>query len=262
MSIFRSSRSVVPSLIALVITLALLFSLPWLGSAPHAAGAQTTPEALGASLYSTQCVSCHGVNASGVEGLGPSLLVEGPAAVDFVLRTGRMPLANANEQATRKPTRYSEAEILALVDYVGSLGSGPDIPMVDSASGNVAMGGTLFRLNCAACHVATGSGSVIGSDRRAPSLVASTPTEIGEAIVVGPGAMPVFANITPQQINDIAAYVEVLNADGTTTASGLGGVGPVAEGLAAWMLGLIPLIALTRWIGSGRTDSATEADLK
>lgn len=252
----------VPSLLALATTLALLFSLPWLGSAPRAVEAQTTPEGLGANLYSTQCVSCHGVNANGVEDLGPSLLEEGPAAVDFVLRTGRMPLANANEQATRKPTRYSEAEILALVDYVGGLGSGPDIPMVDSAMGDVAVGGTLFRLNCAACHVATGSGSVIGSDRRAPSLADSNPTEVGEAIVAGPGAMPVFANLTLKQINDIAAYVEVLNAEGTTTASGLGGVGPVAEGLAAWMLGLIPLIALTRWIGSGRTDPTTDADLK
>ena len=55
----------------------------------------------------------------GVEGRGPSLLDESPAAVDFVLRTDRMPLANPAEQATRGPTRYSETEIEALVDHVG-----------------------------------------------------------------------------------------------------------------------------------------------
>ena len=29
-----------------------------------------------------------------------------------------------------------------------------------------------------------------------------------------------------------------------------GGVGPVGEGLGAWLLALLPLVALTRWIGS------------
>lgn len=214
----------------------------------------------GADLYARQCVSCHGVSASGVADRGPSLLEEGPAAVDFVLRTGRMPLASQAAQAGRRPTRYTEPEIAALVDYVGNLGSGPDIPAVQPSAGDVAAGGVVFRLNCAACHVATGAGSVVGSDRRAPSLADATAVEIGEAIIVGPGAMPVFADLTPQQIDDIAAYIKVLQEDGTTTASGLGGVGPVAEGLAAWMLGLVPLIAITRWIGRGRTDAEPTHD--
>ena len=35
----------------------------------------------------------------------------------------------------------------------------------------------------------------------------------------------------------------------TTAPEDFGGVGPVAEGLAAWLLALLPIIALTRWIG-------------
>ena len=210
-------------------------------------------EESGAELYATQCVTCHGIEGTGVVGRGPSLLVEGPAAVDFVLRTGRMPLADPGAQASRGPVRYSNDEIEALVAYVGGLGTGPAIPDVDAAAGDVSSGGAIYRLNCAACHVATGAGSVIGSERRAPSLAEADPTDIGEAIVVGPGAMPVFAELTPGQINDVAAYVMALQSEGTTTPRGLGGVGPVAEGLAAWLLGLVPLIAITRWIGLGRT---------
>lgn len=143
---------------------------------------------------------------------------------------------------------------MALVDYVGALGTGPDIPVVDASAGDSTSGGEIYRLNCAACHVASGAGSVIGSDRRAPALTKATALEIGEAITIGPGAMPVFADLTPQEVNDVAAYVGVLQEQGTTTRQSLGGVGPVAEGMAAFMLGLFPLLLLTRWIGQGRTD--------
>lgn len=208
---------------------------------------------LGAELYATQCANCHGVEHDGVEGRGPSLLVEGEASTDFVLRTGRMPLASPTMQAQRGPVRYSDDEIRALVAYVGSIGDGPDIPDVDTARGDVADGGELYRLNCAACHVASLAGAPIGGGRQAPSLVQSTPTQVGQAIVVGPGAMPVFGSLEPSDIDSIAAYVEALAEQNTTGPSSFGGAGPVAEGLAAWLLALVPLVALTRWIGSPRS---------
>ena len=110
---------------------------------------------LGEELYLSQCASCHGADGEGVEQRGPSLLVEGRAAVDFVLRTGRMPMAIPTMEAFRGPVRYTEEEIVALVDYAGAFGDGPDIPVVDVDAGDVARGGELFRLNCAACHVAS-----------------------------------------------------------------------------------------------------------
>jgi quinol---cytochrome-c reductase cytochrome c subunit len=229
------------------------------GSAPRAA---QQPDDLGAELYATQCATCHGVDGEGVEDRGPTLLTEGRAAVNFVLRTGRMPLANPNIEPGRGPVRYSEEEIVALVDYAGAFGNGPDIPDVDPDTGDVAQGGELYRLNCAACHVASGSGAAIGGGREAPSLMSSTPTEIGEAILIGPGAMPVFGTFSPQDINDTAAYVLDLQAQKTTAPDDFGGAGPVAEGLAAWLLGLLPLIAFTRWIGTpheGR-DAPVEDD--
>ncbi|MFN3220114.1 MAG: c-type cytochrome [Acidimicrobiales bacterium] len=207
---------------------------------------------LGAALYATQCVTCHGADGSGVEGRGPSLLIEGAAAADFVLRTGRMPLPDPDLEARRLPVAYSEAEIVALVAYVGALGDGPAIPDVDPLRGDAAEGGVLYRLHCAACHVASGSGAPIGGGRHAPPLMESTPTQIGEAILIGPGAMPVFGELTAREIDDIAAYVGELQRMDTTGATELGGIGPVAEGLAAWLLAIVPLVALCRWIGEPR----------
>jgi ubiquinol-cytochrome c reductase cytochrome c subunit len=217
---------------------------------------------LGADLYVAQCASCHGADGEGVVDRGPPLTREGPAAVDFVLRTGRMPLAAPNLQAKRGPVRYSEEQIVALVEFAGSLGNGPAIPDVDPARGDLAEGGEIYRLNCAACHVASGAGAAIGGGREAPSLMASSPTETGEAILVGPGAMPTFQSFTSENIHDVAAYIGDLQDRETTAVDEFGGAGPVAEGLAAWLLGLIPLIALTRWIGTpheGRDTHAVEA---
>ena len=215
-------------------------------------GASPPSIALGAELYAVQCAGCHGSDGAGVQGRGPTLLTEGEAAADFVLRTGRMPLADPDAQARRGPVRYTEEQIEALVAFVGSIGSGPDTPHVDTTTGDTANGGVLYRLNCAACHVASAAGAPIGKGREAPNLSKATPTQVGQAIVIGPGAMPIFGTFTPDDINDVATYVEALDAQNTTGASKFGGVGPVAEGLAAWLLGLIPLVALTRWIGRPR----------
>ena len=211
-------------------------------------------------LYRTRCAACHARDGSGVEGRGPPLLFEGRAAADFVLRTGRMPLADVDMQPVRKDPAFTEAEIVALVDYVGALGVGVDIPDVDPLRGSVSDGAALYRLNCAACHVASGSGAVIGSGRMAPDLSEATPTQVGEAILVGPGAMPVFGALSNEDIDDISAYVLALQEEGTTDADALGGVGPVAEGLAAWLLGVLPLVALTRWIGSPHEEVDPSVD--
>ena len=153
-------------------------------------------------------------------------------------------------QAKRGPVRYSDTEIRALVAYAGAFGDGPAIPDVDPAAGDLAIGGELYRLNCAACHVASGSGAAIGGGRDAPTLMESTPTEIGQAIRVGPGAMPVFGSFSDEDLNSVARYVLDLQSMEATGVDDFGGAGPVAEGLAAWLLALLPLIALTRWIGT------------
>ena len=118
-----------------------------------------------------------------------------------------MPMAEPNVQANRGPVQFSEEEIVALVAYAGAFGDGPAVPDIDIAAGNVGAGGEIYRLNCAACHTASLAGAAIGGGRAAPSLMESTPTEIGEAILIGPGAMPVFGELSDQDRNDVAAYI-------------------------------------------------------
>ena len=161
--------------------------------APHAQAAADDPAQVerGRELFLTSCSGCHGAEGGGT-GDGPSLIGVGAAAADFQLSTGRMPLTDPSAQAVRKPPAFSPDEIDALVAYVASLGDGPPIPDVDPAAGDLAEGGTLFRLNCAACHSATGTGGALSYGDDAPKLWSATPLQIAEAIRTGPGQMPVF----------------------------------------------------------------------
>ncbi|MEU2637693.1 cytochrome c, partial [Micromonospora fulviviridis] len=45
----------------------------------------------GKALFDVSCVTCHGRNAQGVEGRGPSLIGVGSASVEFQVSSGRMP---------------------------------------------------------------------------------------------------------------------------------------------------------------------------
>ena len=211
---------------------------------------EATPPPDGAELFETSCSSCHGADGSGTAE-GPSIVDEGRAAADFVLRTGRMPPGDIGIEAIRRPVQFDDAEIAAMVDFVGSLGDGPDVPIVDTSTADVTAGGVLFRENCAACHQAAGAGGALTKGRFAPSLLDATPTQIGEAVIVGPGAMPVFSTFTDEQINDVAAYVVALQENGDHGGASLGRVGPVAEGLLAW-IGVGLLVGATIIIGTRR----------
>ena len=217
-------------------------------------------DSLGATLYAFQCAACHGDRGRGITDRGPALTDEGPAAVDFVLRTGRMPLAAPNLQARRGPVRYSEEEIVALVEYAGAFGDGPPIPDVDPSRGDLAAGGELYRLNCAACHVASGAGAAIGGGREAPSLMSTSPTEIGEAILVGPGAMPTFATFDLREHRRRRRPTSrICSTARRPLSTSSAGWDPSPRGSRRWLLGLIPLIALTRWIGTPHEGRDTHA---
>ena len=233
---------------------------PRAGAAEQLARAETP---LGAQLYRDHCASCHGVDGTGVEDRGPDLTLEGPAAVDFVAANrpdadGRSP----TRRRRRGPVRFSEEEIEALVRYAGAFGNGPIVPVVDAHGGDLTAGGEIYRLNCAACHVASGAGAAIGGGREAPSLMECDTDGGRRSHPRRPGSdADVPARFDAQDINNVAAYIDDLQRRDTAGVDGFGGAGPVAEGLAAWLLGLLPIIALTRWIGQpheGRDRLAVE----
>src|SRR5437667_72768 len=84
----------------------------------------------GRDLFLTGCASCHGVDARGIDGLGPSLHGAGAAAADFFLSTGRMPLDDPGTQPDRTQPAFDRGAIDDLVAYIGSLGGGPSVPQV------------------------------------------------------------------------------------------------------------------------------------
>jgi ubiquinol-cytochrome c reductase cytochrome c subunit len=63
--------------------------------------------------------------------------------------------------------------------------------------------------------------------------------------------MPVFndSTVTPQDKRDIIAFLSTIQKAPTPGGLSLGSIGPVAEGLWAWLLGMGLIVAFTVWIG-------------
>ena len=213
-----------------------------------ATGEEVMQVQAGRTLFLEGCASCHGQNAEGTD-RAPDLHGAGAQSADFYLRTGRMPLAVPGEQPLRNPPKYSEDEIQALVAYVGSLG-GPPIPTVDPAAGNLSEGERLFTLFCAGCHGKLAKGGVV-TGALAPSLDAATPVQVAQAIRIGPFVMPPFDDklIDQEEMNSIVAYVEKTKNPDNPGGWDMGGIGPVPEGMAAFFIGLVALLVISRLIG-------------
>ncbi len=210
----------------------------------------------GEVLFEQTCSACHGPQAAGTA-LAPDLQGVGPATVDFWVSTGRMPLASSAAEATIKPSRFSAKQTLAIAAFVASLAptspNYPDgVPVVDTKNANLALGDRLFVLNCAACHTITGAGDALANGAYAPTLHLATTTQVAEAIRTGPGEMPVFGpgELSNKQVADIVAYVTgPIQHPENPGGIGLGGVGPVAEGLVALLVGVGALMLVAFWLG-------------
>ena len=239
----------------------------------------------GQELFNKNCASCHGLNADGTKDakgkpLAPSLIGVGAASVDFQVATGRMPAMNPGAQVPRKKpipdfntsikTDYEEPEkreaaekqkakaeknLADLRAYIASLGGGPEVPpasAVDPDKGDVALGGKLFRTNCAQCHNFTGQGGALTGGKFAPPLSGTdvTPTQMYEAMLTGPQAMPVFndTTLTPKDKQAIIAYLVKTREEPNAGGNGLGRIGPVSEGLVGWLVGIGLLVLAAMWI--------------
>ena len=172
-------------------------------------------------------------------------------------------MAQPGTQALRKPPVYDDAEIEALGAFVASLGPGPAVPEKAEYSSegatneDIVRGGEFFRTNCTACHNFAGTGGALPRGRFAPSLKGVSEKHIFEAMLTGPQQMPVFSNgvLTPEDKRQIISYLkkneETPNYGGFT----LGSLGPVSEGLMAWLVGIGGLVGAAVWIAANSTRS-------
>jgi ubiquinol-cytochrome c reductase cytochrome c subunit len=190
----------------------------------------------GRLLFAQTCSSCHGNEANGVG-------------------TGRMPATDVKAvEAERKPSRLTPVQALELAAWVNSLDpSVPAVPNPHLGRASQSVGADLFSLNCAACHTIEGSGDALAFGTNAPSLQNRqvTAQQIAEAVRTGPANMPRFSgNLSDAQVADITAYVtEKLQHPQNPGGAALGGVGPVAEGFVALLIGVGGLALICFWIG-------------
>ena len=219
--------------------------------------------AKGKALFLVGCSSCHGMNGEGIttkrgKQLGPPLVGVGAAAVDFQVGTGRMPMAQPGAQAPRKKVLYTDEEISQLGAYVASLGPGPEVPaesdydVSDASNESVVRGGEIFRTNCTACHNFAGSGGALPQGKYAPKLTDVSAKHIYEALLTGPQQMPVFSDqvLTPQDKADVIAYLKKSETTPGYGGFSLGALGPVSEGLFAWLVGIGLLLGFAVWIAA------------
>jgi ubiquinol-cytochrome c reductase cytochrome c subunit len=245
-------------LTALVATIAGAFALS------GAASAQDDLQ-LGRALYASACASCHGATglgnpgtgppeqgARGVPGAGPPVVGSGARAAHFYLTTGYMPLSDPYDQPTRGRPAFGDRGLRAVIAYIASFG-GPPIPQPHPGRANLAAGLRLFTEHCAGCHQVVAVGGIV-TDAVAPALDRSTPVQIAEAVRIGPYVMPAFpeGQLSDRELDSIIRYVQYAKNPDDRGGWALGHLGPVPEGLVAWLIAGGALIFVTLLIGARR----------
>jgi ubiquinol-cytochrome c reductase cytochrome c subunit len=279
-SLSRHRRRPVAGLLLMVVGLAVSGSLyAALAPSSTADSARSDQELVdeGRKLFLVGCSTCHGANGEGIstvggDMLGPSLVGVGAAAVDFQVGTGRMPAAQPGAQNPTKPVTYEDEEIDALAAYVATLGPGPAIPdpsdyslaglSEDEREEAVSRGGDIFLTNCTACHNFAGKGGAMPRGGHAPDLSDTNARHIYEAMLTGPGQMDNFSNgnLSPEEKRDVIAYLYSLREQPQYGGFGLGSMGPVSEGLFAWIVGIGGLVAFATWIAAHTARSSKRKD--
>ena len=266
-SLSTRRRHPLAAFVVLVLALAFAGTLFAAFLSPNSASADSgtsTAQAIanGKALYITSCSSCHGQNLEG-SSYGPSLVGTGSAAVDFQVSTGRMPAQQPGAQIQKKAVLYTQEQIDELAAYVATFGEGPAVPESSQYQVNdnlVQLGGVLFRTTCSQCHNITGQGGALTDGKYAPALTQTNPKAIYEAMLTGPQNMPAFPDtvISPMEKQAIISYVVTTRNEANYGGAGLGRLGPTAEGLFIWTIGLIALLLFAVWIAAHTTKASAE----
>ena len=95
-------------------------------------------------------------------------------------------------------------------------------------------------------------GTALPNGKYAPPLVGLDDKRLYLAMLTGPQQMPVFSDevLTPEDKRAIIGYLNALHEQPSAGGLALGGLGPVSEGLWAWIVGLGGLIFFAMWIAA------------
>ena len=179
-------------------------------------------------------------------------------------------MAQPGAQAEPKPPVFDDEEIADLAAYVAELGPGPAIPdesdyslegmSEEERNEAISRGGQIFLTNCTACHNFEGSGGAMPRGGQAPQIRGVDPKHIYEAMLTGPQSMDTFSNgnLPPESKRDVIAYLEALDEQPGKGGFGLGGLGPVSEGLFAWLVGIGGLVGFAIWIAAHTTRTTQQ----
>jgi ubiquinol-cytochrome c reductase cytochrome c subunit len=86
---------------------------------------------------------------------------------------------------------------------------------------------------------------------RVPPLDKATPTQVAEAVRIGPYVMPAFSeeDISDDELASIVAYVQYAKHPDDAGGWGIDQLGPFPEGMVTWLIGAVALIGVCLVIG-------------
>jgi ubiquinol-cytochrome c reductase cytochrome c subunit len=107
-----------------------------------------------------------------------------------------------------------------------------------------------FTEHCAGCHQVVARGGIV-TGAAVPGLQQATPRQLAEAVRIGPYLMPNFGpgQIDQQQLDDIARYNGYAKQPDNRGGWAIGNIGPIPEGMIAWLLATVVLAGVARVIG-------------
>jgi ubiquinol-cytochrome c reductase cytochrome c subunit len=247
-----------------LLVLVVVLALPAAASAAPSAKVKQ-----GLRVYGRYCVMCHGPNGAGQlrspsnrvgggpardqhvqAGLGPSLRGVGALSADFYLSTGYMPLKRDGLQPRRSRLLLAPQQISALTAYIASLGKGPPVPTPHPERGDLSGGQHLFTTHCAGCHQIVARGGYV-TGAVPPPLGDATPTQVAEAVRIGPYLMPRFSKrqLSDAELDSIIRYVQWTKHPDDRGGWSIGRIGPIPEGLVTWFFAMTVLLAGCMLIG-------------
>ena len=120
-----------------------------------------------------------------------------------------------------------------------------------TAGGDVARGGELFRVNCSSCHAFAAGGGALSSGKSAPALERRRPTATSTRRC-SPARRTCRSSATtssrPRRSATSSPTSRTCRLDQDPGGWGLGRYGPVPEGLAIFLIGMVALVFTTLWI--------------